>query len=158
MNWVQHNPSWKTNSFPATQENTNCPTMQAIIKYLHMSHNFDSACTLPNKWIQGTERTMTIVLPSAVFTRRWLTDWIAVQNDVCTVLPLVLQQRTSGTCTDLVQWNCCYPHKHKCSLYNFHSLLTDTPRQIYRGAWLGGSERCGRTEAQKWEAKWTFST
>ena len=126
--------SFVKNSFPATQQNTNLPTMQAIIKYLRVSHNFYSACTVPKLWIQGTERTLTIVLPSVVFTRHWLTDRRAGQNDMCTVLPLVLQQRTNETCTDLVQWNCCYPNKHKCSLYKFLCLLRGTPRQIYRGA------------------------
>jgi len=56
-----------------------------------MSHNFDSACTVPNLCIQGTARTMPIVLPSVVFTRHWLTDRIAGQNVVCTLLPLMLQ-------------------------------------------------------------------
>ena len=73
---------------------------------------------------------------------------------MCTVLPLVLQQRTSETCTDLVQWNCFSPHKHKCSLYNFHCLLRDTPRVIQRG--LARWECFGHTEAEKWEAKWKF--
>ena len=111
MNLVLHNPLWKTKSFPSTQQNTNRPTMQATIKNLHMCHNFYSACTVPNLSIQGTERTIPFVLPSVVFTRHWLTDRIAGQNDVCTVLPLVLQQRTSETCNDLVQWNCFYRHK-----------------------------------------------
>ena len=110
------------------------PHYASNYKILLMCHNFDSACTVPNLSIQGTERTMPIVLPSVMFTRHWLTDRIAGQNDVCTVLPLVLQQRTSETCNDLVQWNCFYRHKHNCSLYNCHCLLTDTPRQIYRGA------------------------
>jgi hypothetical protein len=111
--------------FQLLKKTPKCPTMQAIIKYLHMSRNFDSVYTVPNLWIQGTERTMMTVLPSVVFTRHWLTDQIAGQNDVCTWLPLVLQQNTSETCSDLVQWNCFYPHKHKCSLYDFHCLLTE---------------------------------
>jgi len=88
-----------------------------------MSHNFDSGCTVPNLWIQDTERTMPIVLASVVFTRHWLTDRIAGQKDVCTLLPLVLLQVTSEVCNNLVKWNCFYRHKHKCSLYKFHCLL-----------------------------------
>jgi hypothetical protein len=52
---------------------------------------------------------MTIVLPSAVFTRHSLTYRIAGQHDMCTLLPLLLQTSTSEACNDLiVQGNCCY--------------------------------------------------
>ena len=56
---------------------------------------------------------------------------------MCTVLHLVLQQRTSETCNDLVQWNCFYRHKHNCIsvellLPSYGHTETDIQRGVAR--------------------------
>ena len=67
-----------------------------------MSHKFDSNLQFPNCESKAQRQIYYKCANICCVYKHWLMDRIAVQHDVCTLFPLVLQMIISETCNDFI--------------------------------------------------------